>query len=110
MQTSPVSRRLRRIVVAACSLPLASLSSSLAQVAPKPVSRDTANDEMVTLSPFIISTESDSGWSANDTLSATRTKQALKDVPVNIDAITADFMEDLGLFTVDDIANYVAGA
>ena len=111
MPTLPVSCRLRRLVLAACSLPLAALSSSLvAQVAPKPAPRVNANDEMVTLSPFIISTETDSGWSANDTLSATRTKQALKDVPVNIDAITADFMEDLGLFTVDDIANYVAGA
>jgi hypothetical protein len=67
-------------------------------------------EETVALSPFIISTERDVGWSANDTLSATRTKQALKDVPVNIDAITADFIEDLGLFSVDEIANFVAGA
>ncbi len=65
-------------------------------------------DEAVTLSPFIIAAERETGWSANDTLSATRTKQALKDVPVNIDAITADFMEDLGLFTADDVAAFVA--
>ncbi|MES2697654.1 MAG: hypothetical protein V4773_29585, partial [Verrucomicrobiota bacterium] len=38
------------------------------------------------------------------------TKQALKDVPVNIDAIPSDFMEDLGLFTADDVAAFVAGA
>jgi outer membrane receptor protein involved in Fe transport len=67
-------------------------------------------DETVTLSPFIISTERDTGWSANETLSATRTKQALKDVPVNIDAITSDFMEDLGLYTADEVANFVANA
>ncbi len=67
-------------------------------------------DETITLSPFIISTERETGWSANETLSATRTKQALKDVPVSIDAITADFMEDLGLFTADEVANYVANA
>lgn len=87
-----------------------------AQVTPgTPASSSSApasgtTDEAVTLSPFIITTERDVGWSANDTLSATRTKQALKDVPVNIDAITADFMEDLGLFNVDEIANYVANA
>jgi outer membrane receptor protein involved in Fe transport len=92
-------------------MPLALLPPTLiAQAAPKTVTAQSTSDEMITLSPFIISTESETGWSANDTLSATRTKQALKDVPVNIDAITADFMEDLGLFTVDDIANYVAGA
>ena len=71
---------------------------------------DPDDDEAIVLSPFIISSEKEEGWSANDTLSATRTKQALKDVPVNIDAITSDFMEDLGLFTTDDVANYVANA
>ena len=43
-----------------------------------------------------------------DTLSANRTKQALKDVPVNIDAITSDFMEDLGLNTADEVTKFVA--
>lgn len=69
-----------------------------AQIAPVPT---PAKDPTVELSPFIVSTERDTGWSANDTLSATRTKQALKDVPVNIDAITSDFMEDLGLNTAE---------
>ncbi|MFM9081270.1 MAG: TonB-dependent receptor plug domain-containing protein [Opitutaceae bacterium] len=78
-----------------------------------PVSAQTApaappRDEPVELSPFIIATERDTGWSANDTLSANRTKQALKDVPVNIDAITRDFMEDLGLDSADDVALFVA--
>ena len=77
-----------------------------AQTAPEPAT--PAKESPVALSPFIISTERETGWSANDTLSATRTKQALKDVPVNIDAITADFMEDLGLFTADEVAGFVA--
>lgn len=64
--------------------------------------------ETVQLSPFVISTERETGWSANDTLSATRTRQALKDVPVNIDAITSDFMEDLGLNTADEVTLFVA--
>jgi outer membrane receptor protein involved in Fe transport len=90
------------------ALPLA------AQVAPSaPAStpaKSTGSDDLVQLSPFVVSTENEAGWSANETLSATRTKQALKDVPVNIDAITADFMEDLGLFTADEVANFVANA
>jgi outer membrane receptor protein involved in Fe transport len=83
------------------------------QIAPAPTTTASTNrtaEETVTLSPFIISTERETGWSANETLSATRTKQALKDVPVSIDAITADFMEDLGLFTADEVSNYVANA
>jgi len=50
----------------------------------------------------------DVGWSANDTLSASRTRQALRDVPVAIDAITADFFQDLGLHTADEITPFVA--
>jgi len=64
--------------------------------------------DVVMLSPFIVLADQDSGWSANDTLSATRTKQALRDVPVNIDAITADFIADLDLRSADDVAGFVA--
>ena len=87
-----------------------SVSPSLRAQALPPKPPPTMEEQLVTLSPFVISTERETGWSANDTLSATRTKQALKDVPVNIDAITADFIEDLGLFTTDEVANYVANA
>lgn len=92
---------------------LAAACDSLGQSAPTPaLSPKPAVDDKaaVMLSAFVVSTELDTGWSANDTLSATRTKQAIKDVPVNIDAITADFMEDLGLFNADEVANYVANA
>src|SRR5690349_7507576 len=98
-----------RLVLAAAFAFL--LPSSRAQTAPTPPKAPATDaNELVTLSPFVLSVERDSGWSANDTLTATRTKQALKDVPVNIDAITSDFIEDLGLFNVDEIANYVANA
>ena len=92
---------------------LAAASDSLGQSAPTPAASPkpaVEEKEAVMLSAFVVSTELDTGWSANDTLSATRTKQAIKDVPVNIDAITADFMEDLGLFNADEVANYVANA
>jgi hypothetical protein len=67
-----------------------------------------AQEDPVALSPFVIATERDTGWSANDTLTGTHTKQALKDLPVNIDAITSDFLEDLALFTADEAAQFVA--
>ena len=102
--TSP--RRVARIGGLAGALSASILSG---QVVPEPAAqRAAALEEAVQLSPFVLSTERDTGWSANDTLSANRTKQALKDVPVNIDAITADFIQDLGLFSADDVAGYVA--
>lgn len=69
----------------------------LAQAAKPPVPASVAQEDPIALSAFR-DLEEETGWSANDTLTGTRTKQALKDLPVNIDAITADFMEDLGLF------------
>lgn len=102
----PLWPRCFRIAAGTAALAPALFAQTVSPSAPaKP-----AADETVTLSPFIVSTENEAGWSANETLSATRTKQQLKDVPVNIDAITADFMEDLGLFSSSDVANYVANA
>ncbi|MSU24746.1 MAG: hypothetical protein EXS32_13105 [Opitutus sp.] len=107
MKTTTLTASFRR-----GALPLAWLlfaaAAVPAQVAPSTSAPLAAKEEIVELSPFIISSERETGWSANDTLTATRTKQALKDVPVNIDAITSDFMEDLGLFTADDTAQFVA--
>ena len=71
-----------------------------------PAAAAPGQDETIVLSPFVVT--ADNGWSANDTLSATRTKQALKDVPVSIDAITADFIADLDLRSADDVAGYVS--
>ena len=94
--------------VRAVGLFLVLMQVAPAQVAPAPSGTSSIKEEAVRLSPFVIASERETGWSANDTLSATRTKQALKDVPVNIDAITADFMEDLGLFSADETAKFVA--
>lgn len=77
-----------------------------AQSAPSAPLLTPAEEKIIELSPFTVSAEQ--GWSANDTLSANRTRQALKDVPVSIDAITADFMEDLNLNSADDAALFVA--
>ena len=102
--TSP--RRVARIGGLAGAL---AASTLFGQTVSEPAApRAAASEQAVQLSPFVLSTERDTGWSANDTLSANRTKQALKDVPVNIDAITADFIQDLGLFSADDVAGYVA--
>jgi outer membrane receptor protein involved in Fe transport len=98
------------LAVVAALLPLVLVQPAAAQPTPAPSSATPARpaDDPVQLSPFIVETERETGWSANDTLSASRTRQALKDVPVNIDAITTDFMEDLGLFTADDVTRFVA--
>ena len=95
---------LSRRVALTAAVVLAAISAHAQSTAAAPAKLD----EVVVLSPFVVNANDDKGWSANDTLSATRTKQAIKDVPVNIDAITADFIADLDLRSADDVAGYVA--
>lgn len=71
----------------------------------KPAER---KDEVVQLSPFLVSTERDSGWTASTTLIGTRTNQELANVPVSVDAITAEFMQDFAAYTMEDAGMFVA--
>ena len=63
--------------VRAVGLFLIFMQVSPAQVAPVPSGALSSKEEAIRLSPFVIASERETGWSANDTLSATRTKQAL---------------------------------
>jgi hypothetical protein len=78
--------------------------ASVAQPAKSP-----ATEEVVALSPFTVSDTDDKSWQATTTLIGSRTNQELIKVPVNVDVITAEFMRDLGAFSMDDAARFVAG-
>ena len=65
--------------------------------------------EVVTLSPFTVADTDDKSWQATTTLIGSRTNQELLKVPVNVDVITSEFMRDLGAFSLDDAARFVAG-
>jgi hypothetical protein len=76
--------------------------------AAQPAKTPTA-DEVVSLSPFTVSDTDDKSWQATTTLIGSRTNQELIKVPVNVDVITSEFMRDLGAFSLDDAATFVAG-
>ena len=65
--------------------------------------------EVVTPSPFTVSDTDDKSWQATSTLIGSRTNQELLKVPVNVDVVTSEFMRDLGAFSLDDAARFVAG-
>lgn len=58
--------------------------------------------EAVKLSPFVVNTTTDDGWLAGTTMLSNRTNQSLKDVPASIDALTQEFLNEVGAF--DDAA------
>ncbi|HEU5079468.1 MAG TPA: TonB-dependent receptor plug domain-containing protein [Opitutaceae bacterium] len=83
-------------------------SVSLAQVAPPP---DQTSDDngLITLSPFVISGEQDSGYIASDTLAGTRLRTPLKDVAASISVVTKDFLNDIAATSAADLLVYTTG-
>ncbi|MEY3609248.1 MAG: hypothetical protein RLZZ447_2036 [Verrucomicrobiota bacterium] len=91
------------------------LASVLAALSAIPLLRSAApapavpSEEVVTLSPFTVADSDDKSWQATTTLIGSRTNQELLKVPVNVDVITSEFMRDLGAFSLEDAARFVAG-
>ncbi len=67
-----------------------------------------ADGEVVTLSPFNVSTERDSGYRASNSIAGTRTNTPIKDIPLNIQVFTKDFYDDLLITNQVDLERYNA--
>ena len=82
---------------------LSSLTAS-AQVAPTAPSQ---SEPLVTLSPFILSENQDTGYAPTETLSGTRLRTAVKDVASAMTIVTGDLMKDLGALNYADVLDFV---
>ncbi|MDO8544286.1 MAG: Plug domain-containing protein [Opitutaceae bacterium] len=97
-----------RINVAA-ALALAVVTCSLAQSTPPPaLPPPPAPEEAIELSPFEVRTDRDVGWVASSTLAGNRMNTELVNVGASVDAITTEFMRDLGVYRLEDVAMFVA--
>ncbi|WP_158277357.1 TonB-dependent receptor plug domain-containing protein [Opitutus sp. ER46] len=95
-------RRALRAVLPALALPL----GLLAQASPPAPVADAADENVVRLEEFTVSTSSDRGYLAGSALSATKTNTALRDLPVNMSVITEDFLRDLSAVNATDVLEY----
>jgi outer membrane receptor protein involved in Fe transport len=85
------------------------VSTALAQVTPPTAASSTpptTPGDTVLLNPFEVSTGSDEGYSARETLAGTRFKSELKDVPSQVSIMTKEFLEDIASVTVEDAYRY----
>jgi hypothetical protein len=73
-----------------------------------PVKDAATNDAVQQLSPFIVDSR-DSGWVASTTLSGQRTQEQLSNLPITVFGMTAQFMQDLNVFTLEDASRWVTG-
>ncbi len=64
----------------------------------------------ITLSPFVVSTQTETGYAATNTLDGSRLNTALRDTPAAISVFTRDFLDDIGATTMEEILRYDIGA
>ncbi len=76
---------------------------ALAQSAVAPT--DEVDEEVVVLSPFEVTTETE-GYMAEDTLGGARTRTRLIDTPSSVSVITPKFMQDLGVTNSEALLRY----
>jgi len=70
---------------------------------------DTASEEVFELSPFQIDASGDQGYYSAQTLAGGRLSTNLKDVATSVQVVTAEFIEDIGATSLDEILAYTTG-
>jgi iron complex outermembrane receptor protein len=70
--------------------------------------QSNSDEEVVNLSPFVVE-ESARGYRASNTISATKVNTSLRDLPLSLEVITEDFMNDIAAFDVQEALRYTAG-
>ena len=63
----------------------------------------TADEEIITLSPFEVSTKKDVGYLAGNTLAGSRLNTSLMDTGAAISVLTPEFLKDLGATNMKDV-------
>src|SRR5687768_13858208 len=69
-------------------------------------SKTNSSNEVVTLTPFEVQAEKDTGYISQNTASGSRLNSALKDTPAAISVFTAEFLQDIGAVSVEDVTKY----
>lgn len=64
-------------------------------------------DEAIVLSPFTVTSTEGSGYRVHDTLAGTRLRSNVGDVGASITEISKEFINDLGIANVMDLANFL---
>ncbi|MDQ8179550.1 TonB-dependent receptor [Pelagicoccus sp. SDUM812005] len=63
-------------------------------------------EDVFELSPFVVDGSGDSGYVTTQSLSGSRFSQNLSDIPANISVMTAEMMEDLGAFDMQEAMDW----
>src|ERR1043166_6646357 len=78
------------------------LSTGLQAQAPAPNPAPKKDEEVVTLSEFSVKAESDRGYIASETMTGSRVRTPIIDLPYTVNVLTSEFFEDLAMFELAD--------
>ena len=66
-------------------------------------------DDVVKLSEFNVKAETNRGYEASETLTGSRVKTQIADLPYTVNVLTSEFFEDFGIFELSDNVIQVGG-
>jgi len=88
----------------------AAVTSAFGQaVTSTPAASADVAEETIQLSPFLVSSERDTGYQAQSTLAGSRLSTPLKDLGAAISVYTKDFMTDIGATNANDLLVFATG-
>lgn len=67
------------------------------------------DEDIFELSPFTVSEDGQEGYRASNTISGTKINTPLRDVPLSLEVITEDFIDDIAAFDLQDSLRYTTG-
>ncbi len=89
---------------------LAAASFAVAQTIPATKPAATSGDDTVTLTPFTVSTDKDTGFAATSALAGGRLVTDLRDTPAAYSVINRDFIDALNLTDLQSAQNWATGS
>ncbi len=109
-KTKPTEKTMTRKTPLALLSALFAIISAPAQTAPAEANNPApAKDEVLLLAEFRVDTSKDRGYLATNATTGTRLNMAIKDIPMPIEVITREFIDDIGAVDVKESLRYSAG-
>lgn len=107
----PALARARFCAFAYAGALLAAQAFAIAQGASSAIRTDGSvtggTDEAIELTPFVVSSERDTGYAATETLAGTRMRTNLRDVASSMSVLTPEFLRDLSANSIDEAAVFL---
>src|SRR4051812_33503259 len=88
--------------VGAGAFAVLALSAGLRAQPPSTTTPPKKDEEVVTLSEFSVRSEPDRGYVASETLTGSRVRTPIIDLPYTVNVLTSEFFEDFAMFELGD--------